>query len=215
MNINPGGYDVNAASSQSFGGMIPVWMPQVQIGVLPGGGQLADAYLTEGLLIPAGTPVYQASIGGTQTPLEVFELAADVSTADTSISVKAGNLGTVPTTDHVFMVCPTSGLTGTAASASAVSAIDASLNYTLTIEAGAIGAASKGDYLVLAVEAGASKSMLAPANGLLLHDLYIGDDPIAAHLTLVDEGVVLEDRIPTVPANIRAYLPNVKFRKEL
>lgn len=214
MSLNLGSFDVNAQASQSFNGMTPVWMPQVQVGVLPGGGQLAAEYLVANTLIPAGTPIYQASIGGVQIPLEVFELTADVSTADTNITVKKGNLGTVPTTDHVFMVCPTSGLTGTAAANSAV-AINASGYYDISIVAGSIGAASEGDYLVLAVEAGANKAMYAPANGLLLHDVYIGQDAIAAHVTVVDEGVVLEDRIPIVPANIKATLPNVKFRKEL
>jgi len=194
--------------------MTPVWMPQVQIGVLPGGGQLAAEYLVADTVIPAGTPCYQASIGGLQTPLEVFEVVTDISTADTNITVKLGNLGTVPTTSHIFMVNPASGTTGKAAVNSAV-AIDASLNYNISIAANAIGAASAGDYLVLAVEAGSGKSMKAPANGLLLHDLPIGTGGICGHLTLVDEGVVLEDRIPTVPANIRALLPNVKFRKEL
>src|SRR5664280_855401 len=98
MSLNLGGFDVNASASQSFGGFTPVWMPQVQIGVLPGGGQLAPEYLVANTVIPAGTPFYQASIGGLQTPLEVFELTANVSTADTNIAVKAGSLGTVPTT---------------------------------------------------------------------------------------------------------------------
>jgi hypothetical protein len=214
MSLNLGGFDVNSSISQSFGGFIPVWMPQVQIGVLPGGGQLAAEYLVANTVIPAGTPCYQASIGGTTTPLEVFEVVTDISTADTNITVKVGNLGTIPTTDHILMVCPTSGVTGTAAACTAV-AINASLNYDISIVAGSIGAASAGDYIVLAVEAVSRKSMLAPANGLLLHDLPLGAYPTAAHPTLADEGVILEDRIPTVPANIRALLPNVKFRKEL
>lgn len=212
--INLGSFDVNASGSQTFGGFVPVWMPQVQIGVLPGGGTLAADYLVANTLIPAGTPCYQASIGGTTTPLEVFELTADVSTADTNITVKLGNLGTVPTTKHIFMVCPTSGITGNA-SAGTVVTINASGYYDISIAAGSIGAASAGDYLVLATKVGSSKSMLAPANGLLLHDVYIGTNPIAAHLTIADEGAILEDRIPTIPANIRALLPNVKFRKEL
>lgn len=214
MSLNLGSFDVNAQASQSFGGHTPVWMPQVQIGVLPGGGQLADEYLVANTLIPAGTPVYQASIGGVQIPLEVFELTADVSTADTNITVKKGNLGTVPTTDHIFMVAPSSGITGDASAGSAV-AINASGYYDISIAAGSIGAASEGDYLVLAAAIGSGKAMYAPANGLLLHDVYIGQDAIAAHVTVVDEGVVLEDRIPVVPANIKALLPNVKFRKEL
>lgn len=214
MSLNLGSFDVNAQASQSFGGHTPVWMPQVQIGVLPGGGQLADEYLVANTLIPAGTPIYQASIGGVQIPLEVFELTADVSTADTNITVKKGNLGTVPTTDHIFMVAPSSGITGNASTGSIVT-INASGYYDISIAAGSIGAASEGDYLVLAAETGSGKAMYAPANGLLLHDVYIGQDAIAAHVTVVDEGVVLEDRIPVVPANIKALLPNVKFRKEL
>ncbi len=214
MSLNLGSFDVNAQASQSFGGHTPVWMPQVQIGVLPGGGQLASEYLIANTLIPAGTPIYQASIGGVQIPLEVFELTADVSTADTNITVKKGNLGTVPTTDHIFMVAPSSGITGNASAGSAV-AINASGYYDISIAAGSIGAASEGDYLVLAAAIGLGKAMYAPANGLLLHDVYIGQDAIAAHVTVVDEGVVLEDRIPVVPANIKALLPNVKFRKEL
>lgn len=212
--LNLGGFDVNANPTQTFGGMTPIWMPQVQIGVLPGGGQLAAEYLVANALIQGGTPCYQASIGGTTTPLEVFELTADVSTADTNITVKLGNLGTVPTTDHIFMVCPTSGITGNASAGTAV-AINASGYYDISIAAGSIGAASAGDYLVLATAVGSGKTMLAPANGLLVHDCPLGTNPIAAHLTLVDEGVVLEDRIPVVPANIKALLPNVKFRKEL
>ena len=214
--MNLGSFDVNASGSQSFGGFVPVWMPQVQIGVLPGGGNLVSDYVVANSLIPAGTPIYQASIGGDQTPLEVFELAADVSTADTSISVKVGSLGTVPTTDHVFMVCPASGVTGKAASPSAVAAIDSSGNYVMTFTADDLGAASEGDYLVLAAEAGSGKSMLAPANGLNLHDAYLGEYPTNVHLTVVDEGAILEDRTPAIiPANIKSILTNVKFRKEL
>lgn len=214
MNLNLGSFDVNAQASQSFGGFTPVWMPQVQIGVLPGGGQLASEYLVADTLIPAGTPIYQASIGGVQIPLEVFELTANVSTVDTTITVKKGNLGTVPTTSHIFMVCPSSGITGNASSGSVVS-INASGYYDISIAAGSIGAASAGQYLVRAVAKGSAKAMYAPANGLLLHDVYIGQDAIAAHVTVADEGVILEDRIPVVPANIRALLPNIKFRKEL
>jgi hypothetical protein len=212
--LNLGGFDVNASASQSFGGFIPVWMAQEDIGVLPGGGQLAAEYLVASTIIPAGTPIYQASIGGVQIPLEVFELTADVSTADTNITIKKGNLGTVPTSSHIFMVSPASGITGKAAVNTAV-AINASGYYDVSISANAIGAATAGDYLVFGASANAAAIMKAPANGLLLHDCVIGTGAIAAHLTVVWDGEVLEDRIPTVPANIKALLPNIKFIKEL
>ena len=214
MSLNLGGFDVNSKASQSFGGFIPVWMPQVQIGVIPGGGTLEAEYLDANTVIPAGSPIYQASIGGVQIPLEVFELTSNVSAGQVTATVKLGNFGTVPTVNHIFMVVPTSGITGKAAANTGVT-VDASGNYVLSIVANSIGTASTGDKLVLASSAGAAVSMYAPANGLLLHDCAIGIGAINAHLTVVDEGVVLEDRIPFVPANIRALLPNVKFRKEL
>ena len=201
--------------TKTYGGNTPVWLGDGEI--LPGGGSLVAQYVIEDALYPAGTPVYLSGMGGDLTPLEVFEIQADVSTVDTSLYISAGNFGTVPLAESVYGVLPSSGTTiALSSDVSTVSSVDASGNYKLTFTAGAFGAASAGDYLVFSSEAGASKPMLAPVNGLLYNDIYFEEDITDATATgaVRVSGQILEDRIPTIPASIKALLPKITFIKE-
>jgi len=208
-------FNTYGKKSTTYGGNTPVWLGKGD--TIPAGGSLVEQYVIEDVLYPAGTPVYLSGMGGDLTPLEVFELQSDLSTADTSIVVSVGNLGSAPDVSIAYGILPASGTVITTASdVSSVTGPDVSGNYKLAFSAGAFGAASDGDYLVFAVSTGSSQSMLAPVNGLLWNDIYIETGMTSATATgaVRDSGQVLVDRIPTVPASIQALLPKITFIKE-
>ena len=208
-------FNTYGKKSTTYGGNTPVWLGKGD--TIPAGGSLVEQYVIEDALYPAGTPVHLSGMGGDLTPLEVFELQSDLSTADTSIVVSVGNLGSAPDVSVAYGILPASGTVITTASdVSSVTGPDVSGNYKLAFSAGAFGAASDGDYLVFAVSTGSSQSMLAPVTGLLWNDIYVEAGMTSATATgaVRDSGQVLVDRIPTVPASIQALLPKITFIKE-
>lgn len=92
--------------------------------------------------------------------LKTFEVAATVAAEATSLTVVANGYRHIPFVGDVLMKAPTTATgTGTAVTVSSVQKGDGV--YTLGLS-GAIGALSKGDILVEAVEAGTGKKALVP-----------------------------------------------------
>lgn len=204
-------FNVNAKKTQTFGGNTPVWL-EVR-GVKPAGGSLIDAYIEEGRIYPAGTPVYLDGMGGDLAPFEVFELQGDVSNGDVTVKVAAGSLGTIPNTDTVFMLMPATGWVGAKAAAPSAVQIDASGFYDLTITADDFGEASGGDLLVIA-DSSSGKTMISKVNGLLWNDIEIEVGATAATGAVVDDGRVLASRIPYISDYAKSVLSNIQFEEE-
>lgn len=204
-------FNVNAKKTQTFGGNTPVWL-EVR-GVKPAGGSLIDAYIEEGRIYPAGTPVYLDGMGGNLAPFEVFELQGDVSDGDVTVKVAAGSLGTIPNTDTVFMLMPATGWVGAKAAAPSAVQIDASGFYDLTITANDFGEASGGDLLVIA-DSSSGKTMISKVNGLLWNDIEIEVGATAATGAVVDDGRVLASRIPYISDYAKSVLSNIQFEEE-
>lgn len=204
-------FNVNAKKTQTIGGNTPVWL-EVR-GVKPAGGSLIDAYIEEGRIYPAGTPVYLDGMGGNLAPFEVFELQGDVSDGDVTVKVAAGSLGTIPNTDTVFMLMPATGWVGAKAAAPSAVQIDASGFYDLTITANDFGEASGGDLLVIA-DSSSGKTMISKVNGLLWNDIEIEVGATAATGAVVDDGRVLASRIPYISDYAKSVLSNIQFEEE-
>lgn len=204
-------FNVNAKKTQTIGGNTPVWL-EVR-GVKPAGGSLIDAYIEEGRIYPAGTPVYLDGMGGNLAPFEVFELQGDVSNGDVTVKVAAGSLGTIPNTDTVFMLMPATGWVGAKAAAPSAVQIDASGFYDLTITANDFGEASGGDLLVIA-DSSSGKTMISKVNGLLWNDIEIEVGATAATGAVVDDGRVLASRIPYISDYAKSVLSNIQFEEE-
>ena len=204
-------FNVNAKKTQTIGGNTPVWL-EVR-GVKPAGGSLIDAYIEEGRIYPAGTPVYLDGMGGNLAPFEVFELQGDVSDGDVTVKVAAGSLGTIPNTDTVFMLMPATGWVGAKAAAPSAVQIDASGFYDLTITANDFGEASGGDFLVIA-DSSSGKTMISKVNGLLWNDIEIEVGATAATGAVVDDGRVLASRIPYISDYAKSVLSNIQFEEE-
>lgn len=204
-------FNVNAKKTQTIGGNTPVWL-EVR-GVKPAGGSLIDAYIEEGRIYPAGTPVYLDGMGGNLAPFEVFELQGDVSDGTVTVKVAAGSLGTIPNTDTVFMLMPATGWVGAKAAAPSAVQIDASGFYDLTITADDFGEASGGDLLVIA-DSSSGKTMISKVNGLLWNDIEIEVGATAATGAVVDDGRVLASRIPYISDYAKSVLSNIQFEEE-
>lgn len=204
-------FNVNAKKTQTIGGNTPVWL-EVR-GVKPAGGSLIDAYIEEGRIYPAGTPVYLDGMGGNLAPFEVFELQGDVSDEQVTAKVAAGSLGTIPNTDTVFMLMPATGWVGAKAAAPSAVQIDASGFYDLTITANDFGDASVGDFLVIA-DSSSGKTMISKVNGLLWNDIEIEVGATAATGAVVDDGRVLASRIPYISDYAKSVLSNIQFEEE-
>jgi hypothetical protein len=56
--------------------------------------------------------------------------------------------------------------------------------------------------------------MLAPANGLLYNDIHLESGDTSATGAMRVSGQVLEDRIPSIPPNVKAALNKITFIKE-
>lgn len=214
-------YGVYGSTSKDFGGLVPVWKRAANEGMEEAGGSLyvpeGSTLLAEypvGTVIPIGTPVQLSAPGGALTILKTYEVAA---TFDSSTSVKvsfksAGAALPVKVGDFLMLAPATVGTTGTGYKVKNVS-IDSSGNYSIDISVGGFGAATKGDIFVACNKAGAGAVLAAVPTGLLRREVYIADGTDCATGASVFEGTILGDRIPPVPACVKAVLPQIRFEK--
>jgi len=217
--MNTANYGTYGSETQSFGGFTPVWKHIDNDGAEEGGGKLkvVSSFATEypaGTIIPVGTPVALSAPGGDLTVLKTLEVAVafDSSTA-TSISFKGPGVALPPAVGDFFMPTPaTVGTTGTGFEVLTVT-VDASGNYTMDISVGAAGAAAAGAIYVQADASGSGASILVTPTGLLRREIYIGAGVTSATGASVFHGTILGDRIPPVPACVKAVLPQIKFEQ--
>lgn len=221
MSVNPYHYGTYGSASTQYGGTIPVWKYIAPEGLEEAGGTFAvDASSSfaetypAGTLIPVGTPVNLSAPGGDLTILKTFEVDADFdSSTSVKVVLRAAGSALPPVVGEFYMLAPaTVGTTGTGYEVTNVT-VDASGNYAIDISAGDWGAASEGDIFVQCDASGASATILVVPTGLLRREVYIADDVTAATGASVFNGTILGDRIPPVPACVKAVLPQIKFEK--
>lgn len=220
MNIN--NYGVYGSESKSFGGTIPVWKHIDNDGIEEGGGKfkVVSSFATEypvGTVIPVGTPVNLSAPGGDLTILKTYELAADILAGDTVVKFKAAGTALPIKTGMYLMPAPaTVSTTGTAFTMPSGVAYNATTDqYEVTITADAWGHTAKaGDIWVEANGTGSGKLIATVPTGLLRREVYIGEGATAATGASVFHGNILVDRIPPVPACVKAVLPMIKFTGE-
>lgn len=140
--------------------------------------------------------------------LKTYEVAAAVEAAATSLTIVADGYHHLPFVGDVLMKAPSTVTgTGTAVTVTAVEKGDGI--FTLTLSA-AIGALSKGDILVEAVEAGSGKKMLvsnpncfAPCDYDYAYNPQSGDDDYDGaryHITPALHGTAYIAKMSPVPA---------------
>lgn len=176
----------------------------------PIGGKLKNPF--KGLAkIYAGDLLEYRTDGDGKNPevyvLKTFVLAAAVAADATTLTVVADGYHHIPFVGDVLMKAPSSVTeTGTAVTVTAVS--EGSGVYTLTLSA-ALGALSKGDILVEAVEAGAGKKMLvsnpnsfAPCDYDCFYNPQSGDDDFNGaryHIAPALHGTVYTSKMSPIP----------------
>jgi hypothetical protein len=214
-------YGTYGSASTSYGGFIPVWKYIAPEGLEEAGGTFyVDASSSfaatypAGTIIPVGTPVSLSEPGGDLTILKTFEADADFdSSTSVKVVLKAAGTALPPVVGEFYMLAPaTVGTTGTGYEVKNVS-VDASGNYSIDISAGDWGAAAEGAIFVQCDKAGAGAVMFTTPTGLLRREVYIAADVTAATGASVFNGTILGDRIPPVPACVKAVLPQIKFEK--
>ncbi len=212
-------YGTYGSGSKSYGGTIPVWKYIAPEGLEEAGGTFVDAdgsvsEFTAGTIIPVGTPVSLAKPGGNLSILKTFEVDADFdSSTSVKVVLKAAGTALPPVVGEFYMLAPPAvGITGTGYEVENVS-VDASGNYSIDISVGTWGAASEGNIFVQCDASGAGATILVVPTGLLRREVYIADDVTSATGASVFNGTILGDRIPPVPACVKAVLPQIKFEK--
>lgn len=217
--MNTANYGTYGSETQSLGGVTPIWKHVDNVGIEEGGGKLkvASSFATEypvGTIIPAGTPVNLSAPGADLTVLKTLEVAVafDSSTA-VLIDFKGPGVALSPTVGDFFMPAPaTVATTGTGFEVVAVT-VDSSGNYAMDISVGAAGAAAAGAIYVQCDKAGPGAVIKVVPTGLLRREIYIGAGVTSATGASVFNGTILGDRIPPVPACVKAVLPQIKFEK--
>lgn len=204
------GFNTYGSKTRAYGGGVPVWFRVRQQERC--GAKLSKLPVV-GTVLPAGTLVSVDQAGGTATVIKTFEVAAAVSSADTTVKVKAGARYPLLEQGDIVMKAPTT-LTGTG-KAVAVGEVteeeDGTLSFTIT--ANDLGTLAAGDVLTIAASAGASKTMAYIPTGLTFNDVYVEEGDTAATIASVFDGEIMEDRIQPVPAAYKAALPQIKFTK--
>lgn len=212
-------YGTYGSSTKSFGGVIPIWKYIASEGIEEAGGKLkvASSFATEypaGTIIPTGTPVNLAEPGGDLTILKTFEADVDFdSSTSTKVVFKAAGTALPPVVGEFYMLAPaTAATTGTGYEVANVT-VDASGNYSMDISTGTWGAASEEDIFVQCDKSGAGAVLKVIPTGLLRREVYIPANATSATGASVFHGTILGDRIPPVPACVKAVLPMIKFEK--
>lgn len=215
--MNTDNYGVYGSETKQFGGTYPIWKHIDNDGIEDGGGKLkvVSDFSTEypvGTIIPTGTPVNLAN--GILTILPTYQLVADIAAGDTVIKFNSYGVAKPLKTGDILMAAPaTVGTTGTAYTVGTVT-LNAG-NYEVTIVADAWGHTAKaGDIFVAATAAGSNKSIAVVPTGLLRREIYIGAGATTATGASVFFGNILVDRIPPIPACVKAVLPQIKFTPE-
>ena len=218
--MNTYNYGVYGSGSTSYGGFVPIWSHIDDNGIEEAGGKFyvdpsanfADVY-PAGTIIPAGTPVALSTPGGDLVVLKTYELAANIDASTTTVQFKKLGTALAPAVGDFLMKAPaTVGTAGTGVEVKTVT-VDASGFYAIDISESEFGTATAGDIFVQCDTSGAAAVIYAIPTGLLRREVYISADATSATGASVFHGTVLVDRIPPLPACVKAVLPMIKTEK--
>jgi len=192
------------------GSVVPVWL-EVKERKTAGGTFDISGY-KKGDIIPAGIAVRLDKMGGTATILPTFTVAEAVSSAATSLVLKAN--GIAPAKDMVVGKMTAAGQVAKAVTLGVPTYDATAKTYTFTISANTLGELAVGDILVIASEAGSSVSAVLP-NGLSWRQVVIdSENATVGTVAVVTKGQVLADRIPAMPEFYKAAMPGITFEYE-
>lgn len=204
------GNSFNKSAEDYSAGKVPIWLFADEF--YPSGCTLNNQ--EKGSVIPVGTPVAVAKLGGEATVLETFEVVGAVTAEGTSVVLKSVGGAINPYEGLVVGKVGSNGLIAKALSLPEVTSVGSGEHageYTFTITANSLGALSDGDVLFVASAAGSSKAPLYPT-GLLYEDVLVGN--VGATGTIVTKGQVLAKRIAAIPDAYKPYLTNITFVNE-
>lgn len=217
--MNTENYGTYGSETKSYGGLVPIWKHIDNDGIEEGGGvfKVNSSFATEyptGTIIPAGTPVSLSEPGGDLTVLKTFEVLTTFdSSTSTSVAFKgAGAALPIAVGDFLMAAPATVGTTGTGIEVTNVT-VDSSGNFNIDTSVGTWGAATAGDIFVQCNKAGAGAVIKVTPTGLLRREVYIGAGVTTATGASVFHGTILVDRIPPLPACVKAVLPMIKTEK--
>lgn len=204
------GFNTYGSKHRKYGGNKPVWFVVYEQERC--GGTLENLP-PAGTVIPAGSLVSLDQAGGTAKIIPTFEIAANVSTSDVTAKVKVMPGLPVPQNSMNLMKAPDSvyGVGKSGAISDVTDNEDGT--YSFSITAGALGALSAGDILIMADKSAASGKLYAIPTGLTFNDVYIEEGDNAATVASVYHGEIMEDRIQPIPESVKAALPQIKFVK--
>ena len=196
------------ATSDSFGGGVPVWRSVDPNGKWQAGGVIAN--LPEaGSIIGTGHPVEIDTAAHTAKLGNYFKVHTALTTAASTLLVmvfegqprlKEGNfIGVPPAVSGGSMTCITVG------------AVTQGTTYdTITITPNALGALDQYSLLTEGAANG-STTPYADPNALTYNDVYIETDTTVATVAGVHTGTVYAERTPYMSAGVRTALPTIKF----
>jgi len=157
-----------------YNGGVPVWLGIVS--PRPVGGTLATAFCKEGILIPAGAPVYFDEANKTVTPFLAWEVVS-VDSSTHAITVKANDYAILPAAnDFLGIVGTTFAATGAAGKASSVAAGATDGQYVITMTDGKLDGATAGSFLAASAAtavASSGASLANQPNAYLYNDVCI------------------------------------------
>lgn len=176
------------------------------------GGTIDISDYPTGSVLRAGTPVGLSEAGGSLIPIVFYELTADVGSTDTELLLvgtgvitATGNIGVVP--DEFGGETKGVAYTGGKDNGDGT--------FTIKITANALGELEEGTVLAKVNNATETAKLVntAKPEGLLFHDIVVGEGDRLASGSVVDVGRIFEDRTVRVPDAYKAFMPSVKFEK--
>ena len=202
-------------SKQFPAAVVPVWLEVKERKIA--GGTFSLAGVSKGTIFPAGMPVRLDKMGGTVAILPTFIVVGAVSSAATTLVLKAG-AGVAPAKDMILGKMSAAGTVAKAHALPAVASVGTGEHegeYTFTITANDFGELADGDILVVAKEAGSSVAAALP-NGLSWRQVVVdSDNATVGTIAVVTKGQILGDRIPEMPEEYKAAIPGITFEYEL
>lgn len=193
--------------SSTFGGGFTVWDNSTeQLKRYQYGGVFTDI-LSEGDIVPSGTPVKYDRENKKVTICKAFKVNADTSAGYTTVQILKGTNGDLwrVSAGDILMKCPDSK-TGTGTGV-AIDSVDTTNEVydVVTVDADAFGALSEDDILVYADAEGASASQSVVPTDLIEDNIYVGtgdsnsDSNHPINCAVVWAGSLMKLRMPPYP----------------
>lgn len=191
----------------TYGGT-PVWLhvsEKIQVG-----GSIQNS-LSEGDLIPAGSPVEIDTEAHTAKILRAWEVVSYVDTGTNDVAVIENLPNSQPIKAGDIIMAAPSTAAGTGTGTAVISATVVATGTEIEFTADALGALSEGDIIVECSEAGATKAAYAIPNALTENDVFVEEGDTYYTCAGVIGGKVYDKRIPTHPTYVNALVPGVFF----